>query len=234
MLKEKIKNLTLIFLTISVFLCIINFRNDIASIVSKKESLEEISLLIDAGHGGQDGGAVSSNGVAEADINLGISQKTQLIASFIGIPSKLTRTDENSLNFSSENTLKENKNSDLKARVALAKEYRSADFVSIHLNKFSDRRYFGAQVFHKNDSSSVLLAQEIQKSLYIIDENNTREAKSVPNANYIMENIPNTGVIVECGFLSNEREEQLLQNADYHVKLAMSIVGGYTGYKYNR
>ena len=59
MLKEKIKNLTLIFLTISVFLCIINFRNDIASIVSKKENLEEISLLIDAGHGGQDGGAVS-------------------------------------------------------------------------------------------------------------------------------------------------------------------------------
>ena len=102
------------------------------------------------------------------------------------------------------------------------------------MNKFSDSRYFGAQVFHKKDASSTLLAQNLQSTLYLLRTDNTRGFKEIPNENYIMENMPNTGVIVECGFLSNKDEELLLQNEVYQTKIALLIVAGYTDYKYNR
>ena len=123
---------------------------------------------------------------------------------------------------------------DLKARVKIGEGNRNADFISIHLNKFSDPRYFGAQVFHRNDAASILLAQNIQGALYQINDKNTRSFKQIPNDNYIFDRIPNTGVIVECGFLSNAEEELMLQNDAYQLKLAMLVIGGYTNYKYNR
>lgn len=233
-LLNRLYYITSIFLTLAAILCIISIKQSIKLKVNSKTFSLNPVLVIDPGHGGQDGGAVSSNNVSEAAINLCISDKAQKISIFLGIPSILTRKDENSLGFSPENTLKQNKIIDIKSRVRIAKDYAKSDFISVHLNKFSDSRYFGAQVFHKNDSSSMLLAQTIQGALYSLDSSNTRVQKAIPNENYLMEHISNTGVIVECGFLSNKNEELLLQNDVYQTKLALLIIGGYTNYKYNR
>ena len=146
----------------------------------------------------------------------------------------MTRNDRDSLDYEPSDTIRQNKMNDLKARVRLAGENRNAEFISIHLNKFSDPRYFGAQVFHKNEDESILLAQTIQGELYKINENNTRSYKLIPNENYVFDRIENTGVIIECGFLSNADEELMLQNDAYQTKLATLIIGGYTNYKYNR
>ena len=224
----------LVSLTIASLLCIISVRDDLYQLVMKSRNAYVCDLIIDAGHGGADGGAVSSNGVAEADINLSISGKAQLIARFLGIKTVMTRNDRDSLNYEPSDTIRQNKMNDLKARVRLADENRNAEFISIHLNKFSDPRYFGAQVFHKNEDESILLAQTIQGELYKINENNTRSYKLIPNENYVFDRIENTGVIVECGFLSNADEELILQNDAYQTKLAALIIGGYTNYKYNR
>lgn len=233
-IKEKLQFYAIVFLTITVVLCIMESKDNILTFVMKNERIYDAEIIIDAGHGGPDGGAVSSNGVAEADINLSISDKTRLTAAFLGIRSRMTRDDRNSLNYIPQDTIRQNKMNDLKARVKIGENNKNADFISIHLNKFSDTRYFGAQVFHKNDGSSILLAQNIQGALYKINDKNTRSFKQIPNENYIFDRIPNTGVIVECGFLSNAEEELLLQNDSYQSKLAMLIIGGYTNYKYNR
>lgn len=233
-IREKRIYLSLFFLTLAAILCIIGIKGDIFLPASQTEKIYIPDLIIDAGHGGLDGGAVSSNGVSEAAINLSISKKAEFIAEFLGIKTMMTRENENSLMQNASDTIKQNKRNDLKARVDIAKNNPESEFISIHLNKFSDCRYFGAQVFHKNDPSSILLAQNVQGALYEIDERNKRSHKNIPNENYIFERIPNTGIIVECGFLSNAEEEMLLQNDDYQTKLAMLIVGGYSNYKYNR
>ena len=224
----------LVSLTIFGLLCIISVRDDLYQLVMKTRGGYAYDIIIDAGHGGADGGAVSSNGVAEADINLSISRKAQLIANFLGIKAEMTRNDRDSLDYEPSDTIRQNKMNDLKARVRIADENRNAEFISIHLNKFSDPRYFGAQVFHKNEDESILLAQTIQGELYKINENNTRSYKLIPNENYVFDRIENTGVIIECGFLSNADEELMLQNDAYQTKLAALIIGGYTNYKYNR
>lgn len=233
-LKEKLVLLTMVFLTITAILCIMEIKDELIVQIMKGEKIFIPDVIIDAGHGGMDGGAVSSNGVSEADINLSISRKAHFISSFIGIKSEMTRCDRESLDYEPSATIRQNKMNDLKARVEIGKQYESAEYISIHLNKFSDPRYYGAQVFHKSDPASVLMAQKIQGSLYLIDESNTRSFRQIPNDNYIFERIQNTGVIVECGFLSNANEELMLQNDAYQSKLAILIMSGYTNYKYNR
>ncbi len=230
----KLMFLVTVFLTITAILCIMEIKDELYTIVMNKADIFHPEIIIDAGHGGADGGAVSSNGVAEADINLSISEKTQFVASFLGINTKMTRSDRDSLNFEPSDTIRQNKMNDLKARVKIAKENADAEFISIHLNKFSDPRYFGAQVFHKNDDASILLAQNVQGALYQLNDKNTRSFKQIPNDNYIFDRISNAGIIVECGFLSNEEEELILQNDAYQSKIAVLITGGYTNYKYNR
>lgn len=223
-----------VILTITAILCIMENKDGLYLMVMNKTDIFQPEIIIDAGHGGADGGAVSTSGVAEADINLSISEKTQFVASFLGINTKMTRTGRDSLDFEPYATIRKNKMNDLKARVKIAEENEEAEYISIHLNKFSDPRYFGAQVFHKNDDASILLAQSVQGALYQLNDKNTRSFKQIPNDNYIFDRIYNTGIIVECGFLSNEEEELILQNDVYQSKIAMLIAGGYTNYKYNR
>lgn len=231
--RRPMKLTAMFFLTLAAFLCILySIRQTVWT--NKSVAVFSPSIILDAGHGGQDGGAVSAAGVSEQDINLSISQKAYYIANFYGIPAIMTRYDQNSLEFNPENTLKKNKVNDTRARVAIAKANPQSDFISVHQNKFSDAKYFGSQVFHRNDQNSLVLAQQIQGALYQLDGRNKRVFKPVPNENYIMENIKNTGVIIECGFLSNPDEALLLQDELYHTKLAMLIIGGYSNYKYNR
>ena len=103
--------------------------------------------LIDAGHGGFDGGAVGADGTAEQDINLSIAKRVQVLANFFGVPTAMTRPDENALDYNPSRTVRENKIADIKAREKLVNSIPSPVFLSIHLNKFSDAQYHGARCF---------------------------------------------------------------------------------------
>lgn len=191
------------------------------------------TLVIDAGHGGFDGGAIGSSGTAEQDINLSIAQRVQALAGFFGVRTALTRADENALDYDPSRSIRENKVADIRAREQIVLEMSDPVFVSIHLNKFSDAQYHGAQVFYSpNHAGSKTLAELLQISLAEgCDPANTRQAKRAESTIYLMKQLDCPAVIVECGFLSNPAEEQLLNDTGYHKKLAASIVTGYLRYE---
>ena len=191
------------------------------------------TLVIDAGHGGFDGGAVGSNGTTEQDINLSIAQRVQSLAAFFGVRTAMTRTDENALDYDPSRPVRENKIADIKAREQFVQDTADPVFLSIHLNKFSDAQYRGAQVFYSpNHAGSKTLAELLQASLADgCDPANTRQAKRAENTIYLMNQLECPAVIVECGFLSNPAEEQLLNDTGYHKKIAASIVTGYLRYE---
>lgn len=191
------------------------------------------TLVIDAGHGGFDGGAVGSSGTSEQDINLSIAQRVQALAEFFGVHTAMTRTDENALGYDPSRSVRENKIADIKAREQFVQETSNPVFLSIHLNKFSDARYHGAQVFYSpSHPDSCTLAERMQETLAEgCDPANTRQAKQAESTIYLMKKLECPAVIVECGFLSNPEEEQRLSDTEYHKKLAASIVTGYLRYE---
>lgn len=191
------------------------------------------TLVIDAGHGGFDGGAIGSNGTTEQDINLSIAKRVQLLASFFGVQTALTREDTNALDYDPSRPVRENKISDIKAREQIVEQTANPVFLSIHLNKFSDAQYHGAQVFYStNHAGGCALAELLQDALITgCDPDNTRQAKPADQSIYLMKVLDCPAVIVECGFLSNPAEEELLGNPEYHKKLATSIVTGYLRYE---
>jgi len=189
-------------------------------------------LILDAGHGGLDGGAVAEDGTAEAAINLAVTLKTQSLMKFFGIDAMLTRTDENSLDFDPTASIKANKNADLHARLAIAQANPQLPFLSIHLNKFEQEKYYGAQVFYSpNSEKSQVLSKCLQDSMRsVLDPSNDRRSKIAPNTVMLMQKIPAPAVTIECGFLSNRKEAALLQQDAYQSKIAISILHGYINY----
>ena len=218
---------TLTFLTlIAIILMItVNSKTRFAS-----ELIEmQVDVILDAGHGGIDGGAVSADGVCEAPITLAIAQKTQALFGFCGRAALMTRTDDTSLAYQAEATVRQNKNADLHARLEIARQYPRAPFLSIHLNQFSQAKYAGAQVFYGGTGETLALA--LQDSLRaVLDPENTRVCKPAPEGVFLMKNIPSPAVTVECGFLSNPEECALLRKDDYQTKIALAIVSGYEVY----
>lgn len=197
------------------------------------QSHSERTLVIDAGHGGFDGGAIGSNGTTEQDINLSIAKRVQLLASYFGVQTVMTREDTNALDYDASRSVRENKISDIKARERIVEETANPVFLSVHLNKFSDAQYHGAQVFYStNHAGGCALAELLQDALIVgCDPDNKRQAKPADQSIYLMKVLDCPAVIVECGFLSNPTEEALLGNPEYHKKLAASIVTGYLRYE---
>ena len=190
-------------------------------------------LVIDAGHGGFDGGATGAAGTSEQQINLYIAQRVQALAGFFGVQTVMTRADELALDYDPSRTIRENKIADIRAREQIANELAAPVFVSIHLNKFSDAQYHGAQVFYSvNHAGSKALAEQLQACLIAgCDPENTRQAKPADTSIYLMKQLTCPAVIVECGFLSNPAEEQMLGEETYQKKLAACIVTGYLRYE---
>ncbi len=189
-------------------------------------------VIVDAGHGGIDGGATSASGTAEADINLDISIKTRDIMKLLGVSVIMTRSDQNSLDYNESKSIRDNKNSDLKARLKLASDNPGHDFLSIHLNKFEQSKSYGAQVFYsKNNPASKIIAERIQQAFVsCIDSTNKRISKQSHDSIYIMKHINSPAVIIECGFLSNPEEERLLMTDRYRTQIALAITKGYLDY----
>ncbi len=182
-----------------------------------------VTVVVDAGHGGEDGGATSVSGISESRLNLEIALRTDDFLRLCGISTLMVRKSDTAVYDASASTISEKKVSDLRNRVKLVNQTQNALLLSIHQNHFSDRRYSGAQVFYAPSESSKALAERTQQVLInALDTKNHRQAKPAETV-YLMNNINCTGILVECGFLSNETEDLLLQDAGYQKKLTLAI-----------
>ena len=193
-------------------------------------------IIIDAGHGGEDGGAQSSSGILEKNINLSISKKLEALFDSFGFKTVSVRDDDKLIYDSSCGTMREKKVSDIHNRMSLMLSYPNSIFISIHQNHFSESKYYGAQVFYsKNNPESELIADSIQKSIVNkLQNKNERKIKPSGTEIYLLYHATTPAVMVECGFLSNGGEAQLLNDENYQKKLAAAIFGGVTEYLNNR
>lgn len=176
------------------------------------------TVVIDAGHGGVDGGATSCTGVPESRINLEIALQLEDLFHLLGYRTVMIRRTDVSV-FTSGDTLAAKKVSDLRQRVRIVNETENSVLVSIHQNTFSDSRYSGAQVFYGKEEGSGELAERVQTSFVsILNPGSNRAAKPAEGV-YLMQNITRPGILVECGFLSNPEEEAKLRDKAYQQKL---------------
>lgn len=201
------------------------------TIVTNSTAVTSHVIVIDAGHGKPDEGAVGIYGATEEALNLKIALKLQNLVEQSGGIVYLTRSDENGIYSVDSTTLRQKKVSDIKNRVALGNQEDVDAFISIHLNKYPTQIYSGWQTFFQNDNEkSKYLASCIQDGLNAsISTPNTRVPLPLKEI-YIMDHVENTTVTVECGFLSNPEEAKKLEDGEYQDKLAWGIYIGIQEY----
>ena len=182
-------------------------------------------IVIDPGHGGEDGGAVAPDGTNEKDINLGIAKQLDTICRYSGIKTIMTRKSDIAIYDVGKDTLRSKKVSDMKNRLKIFNQDKNSIAVSIHQNKFPQSSCRGAQVYYSaNDARSAKLAAAIQKS---VKENlqpyNERQIKKAGSEIFVLDRAAVPAVLVECGFLSNKEDLELLLSKDYRKKLACAL-----------
>lgn len=185
-------------------------------------------VVLDPGHGGEDGGAVSPDGVEESRINLAVALRVNDLLRFAGQPTVMTREEDVSISTSGD-TVRARKASDIRRRVEIVNETENAVLLSIHQNSLpSSVVTHGAQVFWNGEEGAEALARVVQDSLNgAINVNNEKQPKRIPDTIYLMRHITAPGILVECGFLSNPEETVHLQDPSYQTKLAAAITAGY-------
>ena len=186
-------------------------------------------VVIDAGHGGEDGGAVAASGAVESGINLAIAQRLNALLQLLGEETVMIRTEDVSIYSEDAQTLRQKKASDLKNRVALVNGTPGAVLISIHQNSLpSSPRVHGAQVFYAVTEQSDMFAVSVQQALNkAININNEKQEKRIDPSIYLMKHVTCPAILVECGFLSNAQETERLQDANYQKRLAISIAAGF-------
>ena len=189
-------------------------------------------IVLDAGHGGEDGGAVSPDGVPESGINLQIVRKAEGLLVFLGRSVRLTRTGEDAIYSPEAQTLREKKVSDLKNRTKLANETAGGLLISIHQNCLPGYpNVRGAQVFYNAVLPSQQLAEAVQQTLNTaVNTDRAKAAKPIGDGVYLMTHTTCPAILVECGFLSSPQETTLLQQPSYQMKIAAVIAAGYCQY----
>ncbi len=199
------------------------FASGAVTVLSENAVLTDRKVVvIDAGHGGVDGGATSFSGVLESRTNLEIALKLQDVCHLLGIKTVMIRTEDVSI-YTSGQTIAAKKVSDLKERVRVVNENKDCILVSIHQNYFYDSKYSGAQVFYNSKESAKKLAFQMQTALVqSLNPGSNRKSKKADNV-YLMQHIQETGILIECGFISNEKEDALLQSKEYQQKLCAVI-----------
>lgn len=187
-----------------------------------------VLVVIDPGHGGEDPGSVAPDGTLEKDLNLEISNLVQALCILNGWDVKMTRT-EDTLLYDYYDDLEDytgkKKVYDLKNRLKIAEEHENALYLGIHMNKFSQSKYSGAQIYYsKNNVGSYSVATNLSKNIKkYLQPSNNRAIKAADSSIYILNNIKNPAILVECGFLSNEDELSLLKAEEYRAKMALVI-----------
>lgn len=199
------------------------FGNHAVTAFSENTALQNRHcFIIDAGHGGVDGGAVSCTDMYEKDINLEIALRLNDLMHLLGYDTKMIRTTDVSV-YTSGESIAGKKSSDLKERVRIVNETPNSILLSIHQNHYPDSYYSGAQMFYPATAGSDVLASQLQAAFVkTLNPGSNRKAKPAEGL-YLMKHIANTGVLIECGFLSNYEEESKLRSPDYQKKICTVI-----------
>lgn len=183
------------------------------------------TVIIDAGHGGEDGGASGKGGALEKELNLDISFKLASMLRASGINVIMTRTEDILLYDRNADYMGHKKSLDLRARLDIAKNTPNAVFISIHMNSFGDSKYKGLQVWYsKNTDGSKKLADAVQKCVKeTLQNDNERKTKEANSSIYLLDRAVCDSILIECGFLSNAEEESLLLDSNYRKTLSFTI-----------
>lgn len=182
------------------------------------------TVLIDAGHGTPDGGAVGAGGTIEKDINLAIAKKTGEVLEGKGIRVLYTRIDDSGLQDKSADTIRKMKASDMKKRLEIMRSSGADLFLSIHMNSYPKESVSGLRVFYaKNYPETKALAAALQEKISSVTGAKTYAVKAADESLFLMKNPPLPSVLVECGFITNREEEKNLCDDTYQAKIAWAL-----------
>lgn len=194
------------------------------------KATQRYTVIIDAGHGGFDGGAVAPDGTLEKDLNLSVALKLDSVLKIMGYDTVLVR-DTDVSTADDKGTERSQKVSDIKARLRLTEKYKDALFVSIHMNKYTSPQPHGAQVFYSQVDGSKELAECIQRSITAgVQTDNKRVVKKTTKDIYLLYHAVIPSVIAECGFISNPDDLLKLKSYEYQLKMAAAIAAGINDY----
>ena len=217
------------FLSTALFSAVAADRDSVSAATVAEE---KITVVLDAGHGGEDAGAIGENGVYEKDLNLAYARTLAAILRSAGVNVVETRTEDRLLYTDEQNIKGYRKVYDLRNRLEISESYENAVFVSIHMNNFTDARYSGLQIYYsKNRSDSYGLAQALQDGVRAsVDPENDRAVKAAGDNIYLLDRAENTAILIECGFLSNSEECEKLCSEDYRKQLCFVLACGMINY----
>ena len=219
-IKLKKKSVALVCLSFAAAIAVMISLRAVPTISFNKPN----TVVVDAGHGEPDGGAVGINGTIEKDINLQIALKLREVLENRGVRVIMTRTDDNSICDNSARTLHEKKVSDMHNRLEIINTSGADLFLSIHMNSFSDPKSSGLHVFYsRNHPEAEETATLIQESIAELTGAKTHAVKTASDTLFLMKNPIPPAILIECGFISNPEEEKLLNDDNYQSKIAFSI-----------
>lgn len=233
--KKSIIAIITAFLIILSAMLYLTFMANFSAAEASSMPITQKTVIVDAGHGGDDGGAIGIDGTVEKDINLDIALKLEKILKFYGFNVIMTRTQDVMTCDDGLDSLKKRKISDIHNRFELMRKNPDAIFISVHQNKFEDSSQHGTQVFYSgNDERSKELAEAIQTSATLtLQRKNDRVVKKSGSGIYLLYHAKIPAVLVECGFISNSDEVKKLKDESYRMKLAILIADGLLKYLSN-
>ncbi len=190
------------------------------------------TVIIDAGHGGEDGGAVGDDGTLEKELNLMIALELEEMLRSEGIKTRLTRREDILLYDRNSDYLGHKKAQDAEARLKIADEYENAIFISIHMNSFSQKKYKGLQVYYSvNSPQSAALAGLVQTAVSTsIQPDNKRKIKPSTSGVYMLQKLMHPSILIECGFLTNDEDCTNLNSQSYRTRLCVVLLGAVCKY----
>ncbi len=212
----------LLLLSVTLGFSKLLFRDETKASANASLSAQNITVVIDPGHGGRDGGAVGKDGTLEKDLNLAVALKLKALLETMDIQVVMTRDTDIEL---ADPDSPHKKADDLNARLQLAQSQENAVFISIHMNNFPIEKYRGLQVYYsENHTRSLTLAQTVQDTAQnALRNTDDRKVKPAGDSIYLMSHLTIPAILVECGFLSNEDERELLKSEDYQKKLTLCL-----------
>lgn len=226
---------SIFFISFVILICIASIKNSEmhnAMFVSADNIRSSSVIILDAGHGGEDGGAVAPDGTNEKDINLCITNDISCLFEIFGIKYIPVRTEDVSVGDNSLKSMRDRKRSDIRNREKLVNSTDNSVFFSIHQNKYGVAKYNGTQVFYGSaNPDSEILAQAVQNSVVEkLQPNNTRQIKPSGDSIYLLYHAKAPAVMIECGFLSNPDELLMLKDSVYQKKFSYSVFYGLQNY----
>ena len=233
--KKSIIAIITAFLIILSAMLYLTFMANFSAAEASSMPITQKTVIVDAGHGGDDGGAIGIDGTVEKDINLDIALKLEKILKFYGFNVIMTRTQDVMTCDDGLDSLRKRKISDIHNRFELMRKNPDAIFISVHQNKFEDSSQHGTQVFYSgNDERSKELAEAIQTSVTLtLQRKNDRVVKKSGSGIYLLYHAKIPAVLVECGFISNSDEVKKLKDESSRMKLAILIADGLLKYLSN-